>query len=117
MSTQHHRLDYVEIAAPDLEAAKAFYAAAFGWTFTDYGPQYAGIQGPAERESGGLTAMAEPGDGGPFVQLFSDDLDATAESITAAGGTITQGPYGFPGGRRLHFRDPAGNVLGVWEAS
>lgn len=116
MSEHHHRIDYVEIAAPDLEAAQAFYATAFGWSFTDYGPEYAGIQGPGEREVGGLNGASAPGDTGPFVQLYSDDLDATAQAITAAGGTIDRGPYDFPGGRRLHFRDPAGNVLGVWEA-
>ena len=46
--------------------------------------------------------------------LFSDDLDATAEAITAAGGEVVDGPYEFPGGRRFHFVDPSGNELGVW---
>lgn len=114
MSSEHHRIDYVELAAPDLEAAKAFYAAAFGWEFTDYGPAYAGIRGAGDREAGGLSAEATPGAGGPFVILFSDDLDATAAAIEQAGGRVVEGPYAFPGGRRLHFADPAGNVLGVW---
>ncbi len=45
----HHAFDYVELAAPDLTAAKAFYAEAFGWEFTDYGPAYTGIHRPAAR--------------------------------------------------------------------
>ena len=32
---RHHTFDYVELAAPDLTAAKKFYADAFGWTVTD----------------------------------------------------------------------------------
>lgn len=40
----HHSLDYVELTVPDLAAAKAFYATAFGWTFVDSGPAYAGRQ-------------------------------------------------------------------------
>lgn len=42
----HHALDYVEFGVADFDAAKAFYGAAFGWTFTDYGPgpAYVGIR-------------------------------------------------------------------------
>lgn len=45
MSHHHHAIDYVELSASHLAAARAFYSAAFGWTFNDYGPEYAGIQG------------------------------------------------------------------------
>ena len=36
----HHRINYIEFSAPDLEAIKAFYTKTFGWEFTDYGPDY-----------------------------------------------------------------------------
>ncbi|VXC32166.1 Glyoxalase [Aeromicrobium sp. 9AM] len=115
-SPRHHRIDYVELAATDLARLKQFYADAFGWAFNDYGPDYAGIQGrtPEDPEVGGLNPESKPSRGGVFVQLYSDDLDATAEAIRSAGGEIVDGPYGFPGGRRLHFVDPSGNELGVW---
>jgi predicted enzyme related to lactoylglutathione lyase len=48
------------------------------------------------------------------VILYSDDLDATLDSVRAAGGEITEEPFAFPGGRRFHFTDPAGNELAVW---
>ena len=41
-----HVIDYIELAVDDLEASKTFYATALGWTFNDYGPEYAGIQDP-----------------------------------------------------------------------
>ncbi len=107
----HHTLDYVEITVTDVAASKAFYAAAFGWQFTDYGPEYAGIQGNG-REQGGLTKGTPSGRGGPLVILFSADLDATVKAVRAAGGTITTEPFTFPGGRR--FSDPSGNELAVW---
>ncbi|WP_244928271.1 VOC family protein [Nocardioides sp. W7] len=114
----HHGIDYVEIGVTDLAAAKQFYAAAFGWEFNDYGPDYAGIRAPSGRgEVGGLNPHRPAASGGPLVLLFSDDLDATAEAIRAAGGTVTEGPYDFPGGRRLHFTDPGGAELGVWASS
>ncbi|MFE3457130.1 VOC family protein [Nocardiopsis aegyptia] len=114
---QHHAIDYVEIAATDLERAKRFYTDAFGWRFNDYGPQYAGIQNPAgpdAPEAGGLTTFGEVRAGGPFVLLYSTDLDRSVDAVRAAGGTVVNGPYEFPGGRRFHFTDPSGNELGVW---
>ena len=112
----HHTIDYVELVAPDLEAAKAFYTAAFGWSLTDYGPDYAGIQGDG-KEQGGLRRDGEVIVGGPLVILYSDDIDASAAAVTAAGGKIVEPIYPFPGGRRFHFADPAGNVLAVWAAA
>ena len=86
MPHHHHTIDYVELSAPDLGAARAFYAAAFGWRFNDYGPEYAGIQGPDpdSTEAGGLAA---DGPAHPLVILYSDDLDTTLEAVVAAGGT------------------------------
>ena len=109
----HHAIDYVEIAVTDIEAAKAFYASAFGWSLVDYGPEYAGIQGGG-REMGGLRSDAEVRAGGPLVILYSENLEASLDAVTAAGGTIVEPIYAFPGGRRFHFADPAGNELAVW---
>ena len=109
----HHAIDYIEITVPDLAAAKAFYGGAFGWSFNDYGPAYAGIQGEA-REQGGLRQGEAQAGGGPLAILYSSDLDATLKAVEAAGGTITTPPFEFPGGRRFHFADPGGNELGVW---
>jgi len=109
----HHAIDYIEFTVPDIAQAKAFYAAAFGWSFNDYGPDYAGIRG-ATREQGGFTKGEPKAAGGPLVVLFSKDLDSTLEAVKNAGGTITTDPFEFPGGKRFHFADPAGNELAVW---
>lgn len=115
MAETHHHLSYVEIPAPDLDAATAFYTAAFGWSFNDYGGAYAGIVAPdGDGEVGGLNPQGAPVRGDLLVLLYSDDLAATQAAIEAAGGTVTQGPYEYPGGHRLHFTDPAGNELGVY---
>ena len=116
MPQTHHTIDYIEIPARDLEASRAFYAAAFGWTYNDYGPGYAGIRrADGDGEVGGLAGTdGDIATGTLLVLLYSDDLDATADAIRAAGGSIVQEPYEFPGGRRLHFADPSGNELGVW---
>lgn len=118
----HHSIDYVELPVNDLAAAQAFYGSAFGWEFVAYGPGYAGIRTAAESggdEAGGLRLAEADGvsRGGPFVLLYSADLDATLAAVKSAGGEVVEGPYEFPGGRRFHFLDPSGNQLGVWATS
>lgn len=109
---EHHGIDYVEITVGSVEGAKTFYSEAFGWTFNDYGPDYAGIVGK-HREVGGLTT-GEASGGGPLVVLYSSDLDASLTAVVASGGKIVTPPFEFPGGRRFHFADPFGNELAVW---
>ncbi|MDR6174362.1 putative enzyme related to lactoylglutathione lyase [Nocardioides zeae] len=111
----HHTIDYVELSVGDLGASTSFYADAFGWRTTSYGPGYTGFHDdPGSDHEGGGLALGDERPGRPLVLLYSADLDATLAAVEAAGGTVTQGPYSFPGGRRFHFTDPTGNELGVW---
>ena len=114
MHHQHHTIDYVEFGALDLAEAKRFYNEAFGWQFTDYGPEYCGIQREGGGEVGGIRKDESVPPGGPLVVLYSGDLEASERAVKAAGGKITTETFEFPGGRRFHFADPAGNELAVW---
>ena len=105
-------IDYIELPGGDLAATKDFYASAFGWTFTDYGPTYASFDNAGV--DGGLAGADAASSAVPLVVLKSDDLEDTLARVEAAGGAITAPIFEFPGGRRFHFRDPAGNELGVW---
>lgn len=107
----HHRINYIELSAPDLAAIKDFYSKAFGWEFTDYGPDYIAF---SDGNLEGGFARQEVCKGGPLVILFSDDLAATETAVATHGGAIVRAAYEFPGGRRFHFADPAGNELAVW---
>ena len=104
------KLDYLELPGGDLPASKAFYGAAFGWKFIDYGPEYAAFD---EGLDGGFDAQADAVRT-PLPVLFATDLEAMLARVEAAGGTIVKPVFAFPGGRRFHFRDPAGNELAVW---
>ena len=50
----------------------------------------------------------------PLPVLYAQDLEAMQARVEAAGGVIVRPIYAFPGGRRFHFRDPAGSELAVW---
>jgi predicted enzyme related to lactoylglutathione lyase len=106
------KIDYVELPGRELPATKAFYEGAFGWRFVDYGPTYAAFEGAGL--DGGFQGDGAVAPAAPLVILYADDLEAMLAKVTAAGGAITAPIFVFPGGRRFHFRDPAGNELAVW---
>lgn len=111
MKLVHEQLQYVEFLSQDFAAVKAFYQAAFGWKFTDYGEEYVAFDG--ENVDGGF-GKGEPQKGSILPILYSAELEATKEKVVEAGGTIVQDIFEFPGGRRFQFTDPDGNELAVW---
>ena len=113
-----HVIDYIELAVDDLQQAKAFYAKALGWTFNDYGPDYAGIQHPGKpgQEFGGLSPHAPSSRGdGVLALVRSENVDETLQSVLDAGGRIEVELHEYPGGRRFTFADPWGNILGAYQ--
>lgn len=107
----HEQVQYVEFLSTDLPRIKTFYADAFGWKFTDYGPEYTAFEG--EHVDGGFT-LGEPQKGSVLVILYSERLEETLEKVQKAGGEVVKEIFSFPGGRRFHFTDPDGNELAVW---
>ena len=107
------KLDYIEIPAGGgtLDSVKAFYSLAFAWSFTDYGPTYSAFD---EGLEGGFQADAAEGPAKPLPVIYAEDLAAAFEAVRNAGGTIVKPIFAFPGGRRFHFKDPAGNEMAVW---
>ncbi|WP_428407289.1 VOC family protein [Hyphococcus sp.] len=111
MAQKNNHIDYVELAAEDLSVAKAFYNAAFGWEFQDWGETYVSFTGAGL--DGGIRGGEKPVNGSTLVILYADDIEASEKRVVDAGGEITE-RHEFPGGRRFHFRDPSGNLLAVW---
>ena len=107
------RIDFIELPARGTPAMQSFYGSAFGWDFTAFGPTYActmtgdvdiGFQADAEEKTQAIL---------PAIRV--DDLDAALADVEQAGGTITKPIFAFPGGRRFHFLDPAGNELAAYQ--
>ena len=112
---EHEKIDYVEFPAKDIEVAKAFFSAAFGWSFVDYGPEYVafsneGIDGGFYKSD--LTVSTN--NGSPLIVFYSKEIEQTQSKIENSGGTIIKPIFSFPGGRRFHFCDPNGNEYAVW---
>ena len=106
------RIDYVELVVGDIARTKDFYGRAFGWSFTDYGPDYCEFMDG--RMKGGFARQGEARPGGPLIVLHASGLEAAQQAVEAVGGRIVRPIFSFPGGRRFHFTDPDGYELAVW---
>jgi len=112
MPARDKTINYIEFAVSDITRTKAFYASAFGWKYTDFGPAYCEFDDGQMK--GGFDASGTPRPGGPLIVLYGNDLSKLQASVTAAGGKIVKPIFDFPGGKRFHFTDPDGYELAVW---
>lgn len=114
MAVPNHHITYIEFPAPDREALAAvhsFYNNAFGWEFQAWGDEY--IDSNSPQTGVGFDAAAERVDA-PLAVIYAQDLMQSYVAVQASGGLITREIFDFPGGKRFHFVDPAGNELAVW---
>jgi predicted enzyme related to lactoylglutathione lyase len=115
--SQHNQIDLIEFPADSIEeltASKKFFGQVFGWSFQDWGDDYADT-----KDSGltsGVIADAHARPTMPLAVVCVDDLEVAYKKVVEAGGTITKEIFSFPGGQRFHFTDPAGNELAAWSA-
>jgi predicted enzyme related to lactoylglutathione lyase len=115
---QNGKLNYVEFPAKDLTATKAFFSAVFGWSFTDYGPDYTafadqGLDGGFFRSE----LCSSTTTGAALLVFYSADIQATLTKVQQQGGTVVKALFDFPGGCRFHFTEPSGNEFAVWSES
>ncbi len=103
------RINFVELPATDIAASRRFFTDAFGLAFTDFGPSYScTMTGDVDI---GLQADATEASKAPLPVIEVDNLEEALAAVPEAGGVITRPIFAFPGGRRFHFQDPAGNEL------
>ena len=106
---------WFELNTPDLETAKRFYGAVFGWTTKESTgpPPYTEWQIDGQSVGGAMQIGEQMSpDTPPFWMLYfaSDDVDQTASKATALGGNVMTGPMDYPGGRFAIIQDPQGGV-------
>lgn len=108
-------VSYLEIPAPEPRALADFYGAAFGWTIggRDEEPSFEDGTGHV---IGHFVSRNEPaGETGIRPYVYVDDLDATLARARTHGAHTVREPYAEGDVRVATFRDPAGNVVGVWQ--
>lgn len=108
-------LSYLQIPAPDPVALGRFCAAVFGWE-VGHRPEHVSFRDASGELIGAfvpdLAPAAEPG----FLPyIYVEGLEAGVSRIEANGGQIVRAPYPEESLLVATFRDPAGNVAGIWE--
>lgn len=115
----HGDITHIDIPASDFDRAKQFYGGVFGWEisappgFEDY-PMW---RAPNQISGGGL---APRGDGfeQPRSYIEVDSIDQALEQISGLGGEVVMGKQPITDTSWwATFRDPDGNVLGLYEGT
>jgi len=113
-------VSHFEIPARDMDRAARFYREVFDWTVEPVaweGHPYLKVRGVAGDSLGGGIVPAGEGCEHPLLVIHVDGgLPAWIGRIVEAGGTVEQPPARIGDfGSFARFRDPEGNVLGLWE--
>ncbi|MDA8045199.1 MAG: VOC family protein [Actinomycetota bacterium] len=111
---------WADLWTSDTEGSRRFYRGVFGWEALDPDPEFGGYFNFARHGAWTAGAMGSMGDmkandtWKPY--LASDDADATAKRIEAAGGQVRGGPMPVGDlGIQLVATDPTGASFGVWQ--
>ena len=111
---------WVDLGVPDFSQAQAFYAGLFGWDIQQGPPDAGGYAMCMKdgRAAAGIGPKMGPADA-PTVwmtYISTDDADATAARVKAAGGQVIAEPFDvMDAGRMAVAIDPAGAVFGIWQ--
>lgn len=114
--SKHGKICYVEIPATDIARSADFYRAAFGWTTRKRGDGSTAFDDTAGTVSGSwVTGRAPSVDPAVVVYIMVDDATAASDAIVDAGGEIVRPVDPHAPAIYAHFRDPAGNLLGIYQ--
>jgi uncharacterized protein len=110
------KICYVEIPAVDVARSAAFYAGAFGWKIRTRGDGATAFDdGVGEVSGAWVTGRPPAAQPGLVLYIMVDDMTAAVAAVVAHGGEIVQ-PVGVDAPEiTVRFRDPAGNVIGLYQ--
>jgi predicted enzyme related to lactoylglutathione lyase len=110
------KICYIEIPAVDIPRSADFYAKVFGWRIRQRGDGRLAFD-DATGEVSGTWVVGRPPSSQPGLLLYImvDSVAATVEAVMAHGGELVQ-PIGADAPEvTARFRDPAGNVIGLYQ--
>lgn len=108
-------ISYLHIPATDPRGSARFYAEVFGWKVDVARDDPSFEDGTGHVIGHLMSGLPVAGEAGILPYVFVDLVDETLESVVAQGGEVVTPPYPEGDLRVATFRDPAGNVIGVWQ--
>ena len=110
------KICYIEIPAADIARSAEFYRRVFGWSIRKRGDGSTAFDDTTGEVSGSWVLGRPPASKpGLLLYIMVDSVAATVEAVTAHGGEIVQ-PMGADAPEiTARFRDPGGNVIGLYQ--
>jgi len=107
---------YIEMPAVDIQRSADFYAKVFGWSIRRRGDGSTAFDDTTGEVSGTWVVARPPASQpGLLVYIMVDSVAATIDAVVAHGGGLVQ-PIGVDAPEiTARFRDPAGNVIGLYQ--
>ena len=116
------KIRWIDLATKDAAAAREFYGTLFGWDIeVNADPQYGGygLARIGGQDVAGIGPAMSPDQPSAWsVYVGSNDLDALADKVKSAGGTVVMAPFDVGDqGRMAVFQDPGGAFISAWHAT
>jgi predicted enzyme related to lactoylglutathione lyase len=109
------KICYIEIPATDIARSADFYGQVFGWHIRKRGDGSTAFDDGAGEVSGAWVLGRAPTAPGLLIYVMVDSVAASVDAVVANGGEIVQ-PIGADAPEiTARFRDPAGNVIGLYQ--
>jgi predicted enzyme related to lactoylglutathione lyase len=110
------KICYIEMPSTDIARSAEFYRRVFGWNIRQRGNGSTAFDDGVGEVSGTWVLGRPPSvTPGLLIYIMVDSVAATIETIVANGGEIVQ-PIGADAPEiTARFRDPGGNVLGLYQ--
>ena len=115
-SPTNGKICYVEIPALDIERSAAFYKSVFGWNVRKRGDGSTAFDDTTGQVSGAWRVGRPPSrDIGLLLYVMVDSVKSAIDDVVANGGEIVQPIGGDAPEITARFRDPGGNVIGLYQ--
>ena len=116
-TSRHGKVCYLQIPAADVDTSARFYQEVFGWSLRRHGDGKLAFDDTIGEVSGMWVEGRAPWAGSPglIVDIMVDDAERAVAEIEAHGGEIVQPIGGDAPEITALFRDPAGNILGIYQ--
>lgn len=108
-------ISYLRIPAADPKRCAGFYGAVFGWKVDAERDEPSFADGTGHVIGHIVRELEVAGEAGIRPYVYVDSVDETLAVVTANGGAVVTEPYPEGNLRVATFRDPAGNVVGIWQ--
>ncbi len=113
--TTNGKLSYIQIPTLDAAASAAFYRDVFGWELRGSAEHRSFTDASGELIGAFITGREISREPGILPYIYVNGLNAAVERIKSHGGEIVRAPYPEGDLWVATFRDPAGNVMGIWQ--